>query len=126
MKSLILLCPVNVKAPLSVPPAVVIAAGTELVFLFLNFILLSEIANLCVSPIQRELLLMKTSLNLLSTLPRSIALSSLGIISIPAKIVSFVISNALLVPSVVNILEVVKLDVTTSLSFLTYHPLLVL
>jgi len=83
---------------------------------------LSEIANLCVSPIQRELLLIKTSLNLLSTLPRSIALFSLGIISIPAKIVSFVISNALLVPSVVNILEVVKFDVDKSESFLTYHP----
>ena len=41
-----LLCPVNVKAPLSVPPADIIAFGTDVVFLFLNFILLSETAIL--------------------------------------------------------------------------------
>ena len=62
----------------------------------------------------------------MSTLPRSIALSSFGIILIPVKIVSLVISRAFLVPSIVNILDVVKFDATTSLSFLTNQPILLL
>ena len=112
MKSLKLLCPVNDLAPASVPLALLIPEGTELVTLFLNFILLSAIASLCLSPIQIELLLTNTSLNLLSTLPKSISLSTFGIIWWFVIISSFVNSNIVPLLSNLNILDVIKFDVT--------------
>ena len=102
----------NDLAPSSSPPALLIPEGTELVILFLNFILLSAIASLCLSPIQIELLLTNTSLNLLSTLPKSISLSTFGIIWWFVIISSFVNSNIVPLLSNLNILDVIKFDVT--------------
>ena len=123
LKLEILLCPVNANAPASVPSKANIEFGITDIFLFLNFILLFEIDNLWLSPIHKELLLIKTSLNLFSTLPRSKLSLKDGIILWLVKIVSLENIKALLVPSIVSILLVVKLEVEILFPFFTFHPL---